>query len=165
LINTRRATICGLLLMAVVGAASGTAQTVTPVPQSGVFARPIISELVERLENVRYIDQGDPGRSPGDLIVWGPNPLYDAENVLDTGATTQGLCIAINAGADCMLVETITFETGGTLDIRGMRPGEPVASEWTIVGGSGSFRGVTGTVTVSPTADPTIWARRFEFWI
>ena len=73
--------------------------------------------------------------------------------------------MALNTDADCMLVETIVFKSGGTLETRGIRPGESIASTWTITGGSGSFTGATGIVTVSPTADPNIWSRRFEIWL
>lgn len=163
--NAVRTIVWVLVLLVPPAAVSAISQSDTREAGSGGSDRPIISELVERLEVVNYVDWGADGPSPGDLIVWGPNPLFDAENAIDAGATTQGSCTTFNAGFDCLLTETIDFGSGGTLEIRGIRPGAPIPSTWTIVGGSGSFLGATGTVTVSSTVDPAIWARRFEIWL
>src|SRR4051794_27507129 len=69
----------------------------------------------------------------------------------DTGATTQGTCIAFTANSDCLAAETILFPDGSTLEFQGIeRGGTPAAR--TIVGGSGRYLGVTGTMTASPSA-------------
>ena len=57
--------------------------------------------LVEHADLVTNIDLGDDGPSAGDMIIWGPDPLYDETNTTDTGATTQGTCTAIASG-DCL---------------------------------------------------------------
>lgn len=105
---------------------------------------------------------GDDGPSAGDIRVWGPNPLFDETNTTDTGAVTQGSCIGLNTHFDCLLNETIIFPDGSTLEMQGLQPGEPVPSVRTIVGGSGRYQGATGTVTVTPSADLTLWTKTIE---
>lgn len=74
--------------------------------------------LTERNEHETNGDLGDPGPSAGDLRVWGPNPLFDAGNVEDTGATTQGSCVALNAANDCLAQDTVVFTGGSTLEMQ-----------------------------------------------
>src|SRR5687768_12456226 len=76
--------------------ARAEAQMATP----GVPDRAATLILVEHADLVTEIDLGEPGSSVGDMLVWGPNALYDGDNSIDTGATTQGTCIAFNANAD-----------------------------------------------------------------
>ena len=118
-------------------------------------------ELVEQADLVTNIDQGDAGPSVGDLIIWGPNALLDTADETDTGATTQGVCTAISSG-DCLLVETIVFPDGSTLEIQGIQPATPMESTRTIVGGSGIYLGAHGTVTVEPTDDLAVWTKTFK---
>lgn len=119
--------------------------------------------LVERSDNVNDIDLGEEGPSLGDMIVWGPDPLYDETNTTDTGATTQGVCVVFNVTGDCLLNETIVFPDGSTIEIQGIEAGETVVSTRTIVGGSGRYLDVRGTVTVEPASDLSSWTKTFEF--
>ena len=117
--------------------------------------------LIEHADLVTEIDLGEPGASVGDMLVWGPNALYDDANVNDTGATTQGTCIAFNANSDCLAAETILFPDGSTLEFQGIERGAPAAR--TIVGGSGRFLGAIGTMTASPSADLKLWTKTIKF--
>lgn len=121
--------------------------------------------LDEHNENVTNIDGGVDGPSPGDSIIWGPNPLFDEANATDTGATTQGACTVFAENGDCLLIETILFPDGSTLELQGIQPGVAVPSTRTIVGGSGIYLGARGTVTVAPTEDLTVWTKTFEIWL
>ena len=111
--------------------------------------------LVEHSDHATDVDLGAAGPSAGDIRVWGPNPLYDADNVTDTGAQTQGTCIALNADWDCVVAETIVFADGSTLEFQGFGVGDAKQSLRTIVGGSGRYLGATGTAVVEPTQDHT----------
>jgi hypothetical protein len=115
--------------------------------------------LIEHSDHATDVDLGADGPSAGDIRVWGPNPLYDADNVTDTGAKTQGTCIALNADWDCVVAETIVFADGSTLEFQGVERGDDAVSLRTIVGGSGRYLGATGTAVVEPTQDQTIWKR------
>jgi 3D (Asp-Asp-Asp) domain-containing protein len=114
--------------------------------------------LIEHADLVTEIDLGEPGPSVGDMLVWGPNALYDEADVKDTGATTQGTCIAFNANADCLAAETILFPDGSTLEFQGIERGG-ARSTRTIVGGSGRYLGAAGTMTAIPSADLMLWTK------
>jgi hypothetical protein len=118
-------------------------------------------KLVEHAVHLTDIDHGDPGPSVGDVQVWGPNPLYDESDSADTGATTQGVCTALNADFDCIVNETIVFAGGSTLQVQGVEFAT-APSRRTIVGGSGTYLGATGTVAVEPTQDQSRWTKTIE---
>lgn len=133
------------------------AQDATPVAGTGVTT--VI--LVESAGTI--IDRfGDDGPSAGDIRIWGPNPLFDETNSTDTGAVTMGTCIGLNTAFDCLANETIIFPDGSTLEIQGLQPGAPVPSMRTIVGGSGLYLGATGTVSVAPSDDLSVWTKTIE---
>ena len=134
------------------------AQTATPATGSSL----VTVILVEHAGLVTAVDLGEPGPTIGDMQVWGPNALYDQFNTNDTGATTQGTCIAFNAASDCIASESIVFPDGSTLEFQGIERGGGVPSARTIVGGSGRYLGATGTMEVSPTADLTLWTKTIE---
>ena len=140
------------------GTAGGDAQMATPGVPDG--AATLI--LVEHADLVTEIDLGEPGPSVGDMLVWGPNALYDGDNAIDTGATTQGTCIAFNANSDCLAAETILFSDGSTLEFQGIERGGGAPSVRTIVGGSGRYLGADGSMTAVPSADLTLWTKTIE---
>jgi hypothetical protein len=96
------------------------------------------------------------------MIIWGPNALFDEANVADTGATTQGFCVALDATGTCKLTETILFADGSTIELQGIQAAGSGESTRTMVGGSGDYLGATGTVFVQPTDDLTIWKKTFD---
>jgi hypothetical protein len=118
--------------------------------------------LIEHADHVTEIDLGELGPSVGDMLVWGPNALYDDANANDTGATTQGTCIAFNTTSDCLAAETIVFPDGSTLEFQGIERAGGVPSARTIVGGSGRYLGTIGTMTASPSADLTLWTKTIK---
>ena len=134
------------------------AQMATPAAGSGAGTL----TLVEHADLVTEVDLGEPGPTIGDMLVWGPNALYDQATANDTGATTQGTCIAFNTASDCIASETIVFPDGSTLEFQGIERGGGVPSARTIVGGSGRYLGATGTMEVSPAADLTLWTKTIE---
>ena len=126
--------------------------------QEGTKATVIV--LTERGGEISDIDLGEPGPSVGDMQIWGPTALYD-EAGADSGATTQGTCIALNAEHACMVDETIVFADGSTLQLQGVeRPDAP--STRVIVGGSGQYLGATGSMMVEPNADGSEWQKTIE---
>jgi hypothetical protein len=157
----RRFGIIGVTLLAfglAAGASPVTAQDATPAVAGNVTT----FTLVERALRVSTVDLGEPGPSAGDITVWGPDPLYDEANETDTGAFTQGSCLALNAGGDNHCTETIVFPDGSTLAIQGVQLGTGGPSHTTIVGGSGTYLGATGTLTVTASDDFTLWTKVFE---
>ena len=136
--------------------ASTSAQMATPATGTATLI------VIEHADSVTEIDLGETGPSIGDMLVWGPNALYDEADTSDTGATTQGTCIAFNAASDCIASETIAFPDGSTLEFQGIERGGGVPSARTIVGGSGRYLGVAGTMAASPSADLMLWTKTIE---
>ncbi len=149
-----------LALLVIIGfwAARANALQATPVAE-GIDA-PLV--LIEHADRVTEIDLGESGPSIGDMIVWGPNALYNATNAADTGAVTQGSCIAFDDSANCVGTETIVFADSSTLLFQGVERGGGVPSMRTIVGGSGRYLGATGTMSVEPSADLMLWTKTIE---
>lgn len=139
------------------------ARTYAQMATPGTSATDATLILVEHADLVTEIDLGEPGPSIGDMLVWGPNALYDESDEGDTGATTQGACIAFTASSDCIASETIVFPDGSTLEFQGIERGGGAPSARTIVGGSGRYLGAVGTMAASPSADLTLWTKTIEF--
>lgn len=146
------------------GAFSSLAQEATPAPDTTMNGAPSTMVLVERATDRTYVDSGEPESSIGDMLIWGPNALYDEANEVDTGAVVHGVCVWFNVEGDCLLNETITFEDGSTLVNQGIQPAAAVQSVRTIVGGSGRYLGATGTIDTTPSDDFKLWTRFFEIW-
>lgn len=146
--------VLSLAILAAAGVARAVAHDATPA------TAPVT--VVEHADHVATVDLGEAGPSPGDLITWGPDPLYDAADAIDTGATTQGVCVVFGTDGACMADETIVFGDGSTLEIHGVQAGGSRASSRTIVGGSERYRGVTGTVRVVPAADLSVFTKDLE---
>lgn len=164
------AAIALLALVAGLGLVGARAQTASPsaAPAASPVAAPATGApttltLVERGLHITDIDLGPKGPSAGDMVIWGPDPLYDPTNTTDTGATTQGTCIALHDGS-CVATETVIFPDGSTLQIQGIQAATAITSTRTIIGGSGRYRGASGTLTVKPTADRSVWVKTFALW-
>jgi 3D (Asp-Asp-Asp) domain-containing protein len=149
-------TLVALIIASGTWLVSTSAQIATPATGTATLI------LIEHADRVTEIDLGEPGSSVGDLLVWGPNALYDETDTSDTGATTQGTCIAFNAASDCIASETIVFPDGSTLELQGIERGGGVPSARTIVGGSGRYLGAAGTMAASPSADLMLWTKTIE---
>ncbi len=143
------------------GAIQASAQEATPVVPTGAGET---FTLVERALNVTIVEVGDAGPSAGDITVWGPNSLYDEANEVDTGAVTQGSCLALVPGSMNHCTETVVFPDGSTLAIQGVQRGPGETSVTTIVAGSGAYLGASGTVTVTSSEDGALWTKTFEIF-
>ncbi len=157
-------------LVGMMGASVAYAQDATPevpiaTPEAATGSNaPVELKLVDQSRNVNDVDFGNDGLTPGDLIVWGPDPLYNADDLQDTGSVTYGSCVMVNTDGDCMAQETFIFADGSTLEVQGLEFGATKPSVKTIVGGSGIFLGATGTLTDIPDANRTTWTKHIEYW-
>jgi hypothetical protein len=152
--------VAALVLVVAGGIWMGPATAQDATPAAGIDRTTLV--LIEHSDNATDVDVDANGPSVGDLRVWGPNPLYDERDAADTGAVTQGACIAINADWDCVLTETILFPDGSTLELQGVEHGSATSTR-TIVGGSGRYLGATGVMTVEPTDDLSLWRKTIVF--
>ncbi|HET9661144.1 MAG TPA: hypothetical protein VFP05_12490 [Thermomicrobiales bacterium] len=157
-------------LVGMMGFSAARAQDATPEAPIGTpeavtaSSAPVELELVDQSRNVNTVDFGNDGLTPGDLIVWGPDPLYSADDLQDTGSVTYGSCVMVNTDGDCMAQETFIFADGSTLEVQGLEFGATKPSVKTITGGSGIFLGATGTLTDIPDANRTTWTKHIEYW-
>jgi hypothetical protein len=78
------------------------------------------------------------------------------------GAVTQGSCFAFDDSSNCVGTEAIVFADGSTLHFQGVERGGGVPSMRTIIGGSGRYLGASGTMSVEPSADLTLWTKTIE---
>jgi hypothetical protein len=157
---SRLLTLVALVALVLVsGARSARTSAEMSTPTAGASDATLI--LIEHVDLVSEIDLGETGASVGDMLVWGPNALYDEANVNDSGATTQGTCIAFDANSDCLDAETILFPDGSTLEFQGIERGGAPAVR-TIVGGSGRYLGAVGTMTAASSADLLLWTKTIE---
>lgn len=158
-------TLVGMMGYGAVWAQDATPEVPIGTPEAvTASSAPVELELVDQSRNVNNVDFGNDGLTPGDLIVWGPDPLYNADDLQDTGSVTYGSCVMVNTDGDCMAQETFIFADGSTLEVQGLEFGATKPSVKTIVGGSGIFLGATGTLTDIPDANRTTWTKHIEYW-
>ncbi|MCO5222838.1 MAG: hypothetical protein M9947_14870 [Thermomicrobiales bacterium] len=157
--------VIGMMGFGVVHAQDATPVVPVATPDAATASTaPAQLILVDQSRNVNTVDFANDGLTPGDLIVWGPDPLFDADDLQDTGSVTYGSCVMVNTNGDCMAQETFVFADGSTIEVQGLEFGDTTPSVKTIVGGSGIFLGITGTLTDIPDATRTTWTKHFEFW-
>jgi hypothetical protein len=157
--------VIGLMGLGVAHAQDATPEVPVATPEAVTASNaPVELKLVDQSRNVNNVDFGNDGLTPGDMIVWGPDPLYNADDLQDTGSVTYGSCVMVNTDGDCMAQETFIFADGSTLEVQGLEFGDTTPSVKTIVGGSGIFLGATGTLTDIPDDTRTTWTKHIEYW-
>ena len=159
-----RPSLLAFVLVLLIGQGIGSAHAGAPeaTPAAAPDVVPTTFVLVEHNDHETLIDLGAPGPSTGDLLIWGPNPLYDEADARDTGATSQGTCISLHTPDTCLLNETVIFADGSTLHLQGIELSGGAPSMRTIVGGSGRYLGASGTLHVAPTDDERLWTKAFQ---
>ncbi len=149
--------IAVLLILTSVGAGGLAAQEATPAgPDALVF--------VEHNDLVQTIDLGDPGDSVGDILVWGPNPLYHASNETDTGAIMAGECITLPGDGYQHCAMTFVLPDGSQLTAQGLQRGHETSVS-VITGGTGNYLGATGRLTSEPSFDLSLYTHTIEFGV
>ena len=110
----------GLIGVGVANAQDATPEVPVATPEAvTATTAPVELKLIDQSRNVNNVDFGNDGLTPGDLIVWGPDPLYNADDLQDTGSVTYGSCVMVNTDGDCMAQETFIFADGSTAKCRG----------------------------------------------
>ena len=157
--------VIGLMGLGVARAQDATPEVPVATPEAvTATTAPVELKLVDQSRNVNNVDFGNDGLTPGDMIVWGPDPLYNADDLQDTGSVTYGNCVMVNTDGDCMAQETFIFADGSTIEVQGLEFGDTTPSVKTIVGGSGIFLGATGTLTDIPDETRSTWTKHIEYW-
>jgi Allene oxide cyclase barrel like domain len=123
-----RATICAALLLSA-GAATAEQMTMYNVATGDHF-----------------VELGQDGGA-GDTIVWNSDMEDEQGEKLGSGA---GSCIQVDAAGNYMCSLTIGHDGHGTINASGFQAVAPATSILTIVGGTGAYEGITGTVRSTP---------------
>lgn len=110
-----------------------------------------------QLGKTTVIDLGKKGTSAGDLTVWNEPVVDEAEKPI---GTSNGFCIVTLPGKLSECRWTLSLHDG-TISLAGteMQKGtSPVA----VVGGTGTYAGITGEAAVTPQTDGT-WIIQMRF--
>jgi len=102
-----------------------------------------------------FIDNGEPGDSVGDILVF-DQPLLDKD--MKTVGTNSGSCIRTRVGHSYQCQWTLTFDNksqnGGSIQVAG-RELDKGASNIGIIGGTGQYSGITGEMESTNNNDGT----------
>lgn len=104
--------------------------------------REMVTIADARAHPARFIDVGEPGDSAGDMYVF-DQPLLDAQG--NTLGNNSGVCIRTRVGHSLQCQWTLTLDDG-SIQVAG-REFDKGASQISIVGGTGSYAGITGEMT------------------
>ena len=105
-------------------------------------AQTLITIADARVHSAQFIDIGEPGDSVGDMFVF-DQPLLD-EHKKDIG-NNSGTCIRTRIGHSFQCQWTLTFDSG-SIQVSG-REFDQGASDIAIVGGTGTYSGISGKMT------------------
>ncbi len=98
----------------------------------------------------RYIDNGDPGDSVGDVLTF-DQPLLD-EDMMKLG-NNSGICIRTRVQHSFQCQWTLSFDNG-SIQVAG-REFDQGTSNLSIIGGSGKYSGITGEMDSTNNGDGT----------
>ena len=149
--------IVALVVVAAIEAHRLAAQEASPIAGAD---EPLI--LVERNERTESLDLGPAGVSAGDLLVWGPNPFYDAANATATGGSVAGECVTLNADGNQHCSQTLVFPDGSTLTAQGLQQGDGSPAIYAVTGGTGAYLGATGRLLTEPSDDFALFTYTIE---
>ena len=112
-----------------------------------------------RTSKAQLVDTGEPGDSVGDILVF-DQPLLDEQK--QQIGTNSGTCIRTRVGHSFQCQWTLTLETG-SIQVAG-REFDQGTSEISIVGGTGSYAGITGDMASVSNGDGT-FRQTLRYWL
>lgn len=127
--------------------------TLCACTQSEMYTLTTIADA--RNNPARFIDNGEPGDSVGDILVF-DQPLLDKE--MKKIGNNSGSCIRTRVAHSFQCQWTLTFDDkfqdGGSIQVAGREHDEGV-SNISIVGGTGNYSGITGELQSTNNNDGT----------
>ena len=135
----------GVALLALVTGGATAAGTSADGPMGKTL------QLVQRAPQVAFVDLGDPGPTPGDVLVF-RSELFDATNTHEAGDLNITCTQAIGPENICRGIFTITGS--GRLSVDAL-PVFPEPTVGIVNGGTGRFQLSRGEVHIDPRADGT----------
>jgi hypothetical protein len=126
-----------LLLLALCACSQQNSQTLTTVADA-------------RKHPVQLIDNGEPGDSVGDILVF-DQPLLDKD--MNPIGNNSGTCIRTRVAHSFQCQWTLTTETG-SIQVAG-REYDKGSSSISIIGGTGAYQGISGEMESTNNNDGT----------
>jgi hypothetical protein len=135
-------------ITATIGAAAVIASVAASSPAAADRNRTLV--VVQSPPNQQFVDQGAPGPSPGDMLVF-------ASTLADTAGRTIGdVHISCTQNFDNVAVCVGIFRLTGKGQIAvDAEPTFPLPTTGIITGGSDTFFGATGQIAIDPQPDGT----------
>ncbi|MEL6724614.1 MAG: hypothetical protein AAFP81_12155 [Pseudomonadota bacterium] len=96
----------------------------------------------------------------GNKILWRSDMQTEAGDVIGTGS---GHCTQLDADQNYFCSFVIDLDDRGIIAGQGVRRTEPMPSSFPIIGGSGEFEGVTGTMISRPVEDRARFVYEIEY--
>jgi hypothetical protein len=121
--------------------------------------RTMITIADARSHAATVIDTGEPGDSPGDILVF-DQPLLDEQG--NTIGTNSGSCLRTRAGNSYQCQWTLTLGDG-SIQVAG-RELDQGTSGISIVGGTGEYAGIVGEMLSRNNNDGT-FTQTLHYWI
>jgi hypothetical protein len=117
---------------------------------AGPGPKSLVTIADARVDKAQFVDVGNPGDSPGDMYVF-DQPLLDQDgrNI----GNNSGVCIRTRVGHSLQCQWTLTLDDG-TIQVAG-REFDKGTSSITIVGGTGSYAGISGQMESTNNEDGT----------
>ena len=122
----------------------GTAACTPETPQT------LVTIADARKHPAQLIDKGEPGDTPGDILVF-DQPLLDADG--QEIGTNSGMCIRTHSGHSFQCQWTLSFDNG-SIQVAG-REFDQGTSAISIVGGTGDYAGISGELESTNNNDGT----------
>ncbi|MGI9253320.1 MAG: allene oxide cyclase family protein [Thermomicrobiales bacterium] len=123
--------------------------------------------VMEHASSDTVIDNGDPGDTAGDTLVFA-NDIYDADDVNLIGSD-QGSCVRVKAASKKDAVDglwecnwTVSL-ADGNLSVQGKSVDDGTATTLTVTGGTGAYASASGEMLLEPINDGAEY--RFTFRI
>jgi len=104
-------------------------------------AQTLVTIADARIDKAQFIDTGEPGDSAGDILVF-DQPLLDEEQ--KPIGTNSGTCLRTRVAHSFQCQWTLTLDDG-SIQVAG-REFEQGTSDISIVGGTGRYAGIFGTL-------------------
>ena len=111
-----------------------------------------------RIDSARFIDNGEPGDSVGDILTF-DQPLL-SEDMQEIG-NNSGICIRTRVEHSFQCQWTLSFENG-TIQVAG-REFDRGTSTVSITGGTGDFAGISGEMESTNNNDGT-FTQTLRYW-
>jgi hypothetical protein len=136
----RRTVVVAVAVSALVAAIAGSGTAMGRARPTSVTLK-----LTSKLDKASYVDNAPTGRSAGDILVF-TEKLFGAHG--KAAGSDAASCVYLFDATSSLCTGTYSVH-GGQIMVQLLQPGPTGVYTQAITGGTGTYAGATGTVTVS----------------